>query len=44
VIADPLTDHYSATADGQRFLVPVPVGENPGPRIHVVTNWTSLLK
>jgi Tol biopolymer transport system component len=44
VIADPTTDHYSATADGQRFLVPVPVGGNARMRIHVVTNWTSLLK
>jgi dipeptidyl aminopeptidase/acylaminoacyl peptidase len=44
VIADPLTDHYSATADGQRFLVPVPVGQESRRRIHVVTNWTSLLK
>ena len=44
VIADPITDHYAATADGQRFLVPVPVGGNARMRIHVVTNWTSLLK
>jgi hypothetical protein len=44
VIADPTTDHYAATADGQRFLVPVPVGGNARMRIHVVTNWTSLLK
>jgi Tol biopolymer transport system component len=44
VNASPFTDHYAVTADGQRFLVPVPVGEDAGPRIHVVTNWTSLLK
>jgi Tol biopolymer transport system component len=44
VIANPITDHYAATADGQRFLVSVPVGENASTRIHVVTNWTSLLK
>jgi dipeptidyl aminopeptidase/acylaminoacyl peptidase len=44
VIADPTTDHYSATADGQRFLVPVPVGQEFQRRLHVVTNWTSLLK
>jgi Tol biopolymer transport system component/tRNA A-37 threonylcarbamoyl transferase component Bud32 len=41
---DPTEDHYAATADGQRFLVPVPVGEDAGMRIHVVTDWTSLLK
>jgi Tol biopolymer transport system component len=44
VDSDPTADHYAATADGQRFLVPVPVGEDAGTRIHVVTNWTSLLK
>jgi hypothetical protein len=43
VIASPITDHYAVTADGQRFLVPVPVEGGPGRRIHVVTNWTSLL-
>jgi Tol biopolymer transport system component len=41
---DPSTDHYAATADGQRFLVPLPVGEEAAARIHVVTNWTSLLE
>jgi Tol biopolymer transport system component len=41
---DPTTDHYAVTADGQRFLLPMPVGENPGARIHVVTNWSALLK
>jgi len=41
---DPDTDHYAATADGQRFLVPLPVGESAQARIHVVTNWTSLLE
>jgi len=44
VIADPIRDHYAVTADGQRFLVPLPVGSDTGTRLHVVTNWTSLLK
>jgi Tol biopolymer transport system component len=44
VIADPIRDHYAVTADGQRFLVPVPVESDTGTRLHVVTNWTSLLK
>ena len=30
--------------DGQRFLVKVPVEDDSGRRIHVVTNWPSLLE
>ena len=30
--------------DGERFLVKVPVGGDTGERLHVVTNWTSLLE
>ncbi len=44
VIADPITDHYAVAANGQRFLVAVPVDKDPRARIHVVTNWTSLLR
>ena len=44
VIPDPIRDMFAPTRDGQRFLVVVPTGSDTGPRIHVVTNWTSLLK
>jgi Tol biopolymer transport system component len=44
VMADPYTDHYAVSADGQRFLVKVPVEGAALEKIHVVTNWTSLLK
>ena len=37
-------DMYAVSADGQRFLVKVPVQDETPPRIHVVTNWTSLLE
>jgi Tol biopolymer transport system component len=37
-------DDYAVTSDGQRFLVKVPVGEEPEQRFHVVVNWTSLLE
>ena len=40
---DPTRDNYAVSADGQRFLVKVPV-EGAPERIHVVTNWTSLLE
>ncbi len=42
--ADAVTDHYGVSADGQRFLVKVPVGADELERIHVITNWTSLLE
>jgi Tol biopolymer transport system component len=35
---------YAVSADGQRFLVKVPADEGSRARIHVVTNWTSLLE
>jgi Tol biopolymer transport system component len=44
VIAGPTGDHYAVAAEGQRFLVAVPVDNDPRARIHVVTNWTSLLR
>lgn len=42
VISGPVWDRYVVTRDGQRFLVVVPTGGGVQ-RIHVVTNWTSLL-
>ena len=44
VIASADTVHYAPTADGRRFLVPVPLSKDAGMRVHVVTDWTSLLK
>jgi Tol biopolymer transport system component len=35
---------YAVSSDGQRFLVKVPADEGSRTRIHVVTNWTSLLE
>jgi hypothetical protein len=37
-------DDYAVTSDGQRFLVKVPVGEEPEARLHVLVNWPSLLE
>jgi hypothetical protein len=37
-------DDYAPSADGQRFLVKVPVEQARKPQLNVVTNWTSLLK
>jgi hypothetical protein len=36
-------DDYAPSADGQRFLVKIPVNEARPRRMHVVTNWPSLL-
>jgi len=36
-------DDYAPSADGQRFLIKLPVGQEQKPRLNVVTNWTSLL-
>ena len=38
------SNNYGVGADGQSFLVGVQVGEAPAPRIHVVTQWPSLLE
>jgi Tol biopolymer transport system component len=42
--SEPYLDTYAVSADGQRFLVKAPVGGASPERIHVVTNWTSLLE
>jgi eukaryotic-like serine/threonine-protein kinase len=42
VISAPVWDRYAVTRDGQRFLVVVPLSGDVE-RLHVVTNWTSLL-
>jgi hypothetical protein len=44
VVVRVTSNDYAVSADGQRFLVKVPVEEGAGARIHVVTNWTSLLE
>jgi hypothetical protein len=48
VSADALTavvvGSYGVTADGQRFLVKMRVEDDVKQRIHVVTNWSSLLE
>jgi Tol biopolymer transport system component len=40
----PEYDDYAPSADGERFLVKVPVEEKQVVRMHVVTNWQSLLE
>ena len=35
---------YDPAADGQRFLMKVPVENTPPPSITVVLNWPSLIK
>jgi Tol biopolymer transport system component len=35
---------YAPSADGQRFLVKVPVGNAGGRSIHAIVNWQSLLR
>jgi Tol biopolymer transport system component len=42
--SNPVNDEYGVSADGQRFLVKVPIGGDEAEKIHVVTNWTSLLE
>ena len=37
-------DDYAPSADGQRFLVKVPLGQDLSPVLHVLTNWRSLLR
>jgi len=37
-------DEYAVTADGQRFLVKKPLEGNTEPQLHILTNWTSLLR
>jgi Tol biopolymer transport system component/predicted Ser/Thr protein kinase len=40
----PEYDDYAPSSDGQRFLVKLPVEESQVVRMHVVTNWQSLLE
>jgi hypothetical protein len=35
---------YDLSADGQRFLLPVPTGGSGSDPIHVMINWTAALK
>jgi hypothetical protein len=41
---DPIRDQFAATADGQRFLVQVPVVEGAPTPISVLVNWTASLR
>lgn len=36
--------HYDASADGQRFLLNMPLGEETSPPITLIQNWTALLR
>ena len=38
------TRHYDVSADGQRFLVNMPLGEETSLPITLVQNWTVLLR
>jgi dipeptidyl aminopeptidase/acylaminoacyl peptidase len=38
------SDHYAVSADGQRFLVKLPVEDDRKLQMHVVVNWESLLE
>jgi Tol biopolymer transport system component/tRNA A-37 threonylcarbamoyl transferase component Bud32 len=40
----PLLDEYAVTADGERFLVKMPVQEDQDAEINVILNWTSLAR
>jgi Tol biopolymer transport system component len=44
LVVRPQLDDYAVSSDGQRFLVKVPAEGDRGERIHIVTNWTSLLE
>ena len=37
-------DQYAVSADGQRFLVKLPVDGGRKLQMHVVVNWESLLE
>jgi hypothetical protein len=39
---NPVEDQYDVTADGQRFLLIIPEGQQ-ATRLTVLTNWPSLL-
>ena len=36
--------HFDVTADGQRFLITLPLGDETSPPITLVQNWTALLR
>ena len=36
--------HYDVSADGQRFLIVAPLGDETSPPITLVQNWTALLR
>jgi hypothetical protein len=40
----PTTNHYGVSADGQRFLVLRPAGDDSRLQMHVILNSTSLLE
>ena len=44
VVTSQVSDDYGVSADGQRFIVKVRPDDAPMARIHVITNWTSLLE
>jgi Tol biopolymer transport system component len=44
LVLRPQVDDYAVSPDGQRFLVKALVEGDPGERIHIVTNWASLLE
>jgi hypothetical protein len=44
VFTQQILDDYESSADGQRFLVKLPVEQDRKAQLHVLTNWTSLLE
>lgn len=42
--ANAQVEQYRATADGRRFLIKVPVGDQRAPALRVVLNWPALLR
>jgi hypothetical protein len=36
--------HFDASADGQRFLIVTPLGDDSTPPITLIQNWTVLLR
>jgi hypothetical protein len=36
--------HYDVSADGQRFLLNMPLGEETSPPITLIQNWAVLLR
>jgi len=44
VVGNAIQNNYAVSADGQRFLVQVPVESDRRRQMHVVLNWESLLE